>query len=224
MLEKTLRVGTHDFRTLVSLTSRGGNEEFIKKLSENVKDDDRFSLHNSTDIEDRVANLGLLVSYASHIKADMILRINCHKPITGAQLGSAAETAKPVVKVRAHEVREISNLCGEMASIVAFPGDEEAEVTVVLREIQKRVADSISLDSVLMSLRDAEGGVELNERLREIRGYTKKKTSFVSVDIFPNDEDIDREVKKCSELIRMLHEYYSRKNALLLEGARLILR
>jgi hypothetical protein len=210
---------------LVSLNSRAGNEEFIRKLSEDVRCDDRFSLHYATDIDDRVANLGLLVSYASHIKADMILRINCHEPIAGVR-SEAKATDKPIVKVRAHELSEIRQLCGETASTMAFPGDEEAEVIIVAREIQKRIANSISIDSVLMSLRDVSAGTaELNEKLREFRSYSKKRTFFVSIDIFPRKEQyVDEEVKRCSELIRTLHEHYSRKNAILLDGARLILR
>jgi len=228
VLQKTLRGDTHDFRTLVSLIASGGNEEFIKKLSEDVRADDRFSLHYAREVEDRVANLGLLVSYASHIKADVIVRINCHEPITtDAQSEGASEAVrKPIVKVRAHELKDISSLCGGMSSTVAFPGDEEAEVTIVAREIQKRVANSISLDSVLMSLRDTSAGTaELNERLWELRGCMKKRTSFVSIDIFPTDvQSIDKDVRCCSELIRMLHDYYSRKNLLLMDGARLVLK
>ncbi len=225
MFERPLRVGTRDFRTLISLVSSGGNEEFIKKLSEDVRDDDRFSLHYATDADDRVATLGLLVSYASHIKADVIVRINCHEPIPQFK-PDASEARKPIVKVRAHELKEVSCLCGEMASAVAFPGDEEAEVTVIAREIQKRIADSVSMDSVLLSLRDASvGRVELNERLRELRGYLKKRTFFVSIELFPKkEEDVEKRVRQCSELIRKLHEYYSRKNAVVQYSTQLVLR
>ncbi|NYZ79595.1 hypothetical protein H0N99_05625 [Candidatus Micrarchaeota archaeon] len=225
MLDKALRGCTRDFRTLVSLNFSEGNEEFIKQLIEKVKEDGRFSLHHATSLGDRVANLGMLVSYASHIKADMIVRINCHEPVSDAQEG-LAEARKPVVKVRSHEVRELSSLCGERASIIAFPGDEEAEVIIVLREIQKRVADSISIDSVLTSLRDANvGKAELNEKLRELRGDMRKRTFFVSIDVFPiNVQGVEKEVGRCSELVGMLHEHYSRKNALFLDSARLVLR
>lgn len=224
MLEKTLRVGTNDFRTLISLSSIRGNDEFVKKLTEKVKNDERFSLHCAADADDRVANLGLLVSYASHVKADMIVRINFREAVSDAQeISDSAQ--KPVVKVRAHELREVNGLCGRMASIVAFPGDEEAEVTVLVREIQKKILDSISLDSVLMDIRDASGVAELNERLRELRGCMKKKTFFVSIDMpLKNMQDVDGRVKQCSEIIWILHEYYSRKNALLLSDAQLVLR
>ncbi|NYZ76659.1 hypothetical protein H0N98_05430 [Candidatus Micrarchaeota archaeon] len=226
MLQKALRGGTNDFRTLISLISIGGSEEFIKKLTEILKDDERFSLHCASDSEDRIANLGLLVSYASHIKADVIVRINCREFTPEPQEGAHEVAQKPIVKVRAHELKEITGLCGSMASIVPFPGDEEAEVTVVVREIQKKVLDNISLDSVLMSLRDAGGEVtELNERLRELRGCMKKRTFFVSIDIFPKSmQDVDMEVKQCSELIHTLREYYLRKTVMLLDGARLLAR
>ncbi len=224
MLGKTLRGDTSCFRTLISLNSKGSNEEFIKKLSEDVKSDDRFSLHYATDADDRVATLGLLVGYASHIKADMILRINCHEPIPEFK-PEASEARRPIVKVRAHELKEISCLCGEMASAVAFPGDEEAEVTVIAREIQKRITNSISMDSVLMSLRDASAGRELDERLRELRGYMKKRTFFVSIELFPKKEEgVEKQVRQCSELIHKLHEYYSRKNAAVRYGTQLVLR
>lgn len=221
MLHEASRGDHLGFRTLVSLTSHGSSEEFFKKLSEHVKDDVRFSLHHAKDVEDRVSNLGLLVSYASHIKADMILHIKCHD--AAPEASESSESRRPVVKVRAHEVKEISNLCGDKACTAAFPGDEEAEVTVVTREIQKKIMDSVSLDSVVTSMLDTSGGTaRLNERLRELRSYTKKRIYFVSIDVFP--QDIDSDVRQCSELIDMLHEHYSRKQALLLREEQLVIR
>ena len=226
MLQKTSRGDTSDFRTLISLISMEGSEEFIKKLTERLKDDERFSIHCASDSDDRVANLGLLVSYASHIKADMIVRIKCRESTSDSQEGAHEAVQKPVVKVRAHELKDIDSLCGGMASIVAFPGDEEAEMTVISREIQRRILDSISLDSVLMSLRDAgDSVIDLNEKLRELRGCMKKRTFFVSIDICPKKmQDVDIEVKQCSELIHTLREYYLRKNLVLLDGTRLLAR
>jgi chemotaxis protein histidine kinase CheA len=229
VLEKPFRVETRGFKTLVSLSHRGGNEEFIKKLSEEVMNDDRFSLHYATSgISDRVTNLGLLVSYASHIKADMIIRINCHNSaISDVQLEETSNSIyKPIVKVRARELRDINDLCGEMACIRAFLGDEEEEIVTVLREIQKRMEDSISVDFIIESLRDLNTDrASLGNKMRELRGYMKKRTFFVSIDLFPkNEADVDHEVRQCSELIRLLHEYYSRKSELLLNGTQLILR
>lgn len=220
MFEKPFSVGTRGFRTVVSITNRSGNEEFVRKLTEEVRNDGRFLLHTAAAgyTYDELINLGLLVDYASHARPDMIVCINCNAA-PDVRFESAGMT-KPVVKVLSHHLTEVGSICRNSARINILTGREEQKVMKVLLELQRRMSN-VSLDSVLKHLNELNlERANLTRRMKELRSCMKNSVIFVSVEVSPKDSyEVECQVNECLGLIHLLHDHYSRKDGLLLSGS-----
>ena len=210
MFARPLSLDTQGFKTVVSISYNDENKEFMRRFTEEVKNDSRFSMHYAPHSEySENLDFDLLLDYASHVKAKMVVCINCCP-------GSPQfdDTQKPVVKVLSHQLTEVTTLCKDRACIKSFDINEEKQVMGVLTELQRRNVGEISVDLVVRHMQalsvDRAG---LESRIRKLRSCMKNGVIFVSIDMFQeNPGDVESIVHECSAIIRILHDYYSGKH------------
>jgi len=210
-MSRPLSLEARGFKTVVSMSYNNENREFIRRLTEEVKSDDRFSLHyapHSEYAED--SDFDLLLNYASHVKAGMVVFINCRGP--SSPEFDEKYAPKPLVKVLSHQLTEVTTLCKDRAYIKSFDINEEKQVMGVLAKLQRRNVGEVSIDLVLrhmQALSTDRAGLE--RRMRKLKSCMKDGVVFISIDIQENPSEVESIVRECSSVIRILHDYYSGK-------------